>query len=100
MAAVEREIPGMAVDEQATCFGRVAAESQNSLDVPSLRQQNVWVRLDRIMKAEGRAKVRVVRLERVGVRPLRVEDRQNMGDPPALVADEFVKSANREGGEG
>ena len=54
----------MAVDEQAPCFGRVAAESQNGLDVPSLRQQNVWVRLDRIMKAEGRAKVRVVRLER------------------------------------
>ena len=56
----------MAVDEQAPCFGRVAAKSQNGLDVPSLRQQNVRVRLDRIMKAKGRAKVRVVRLERVG----------------------------------
>ena len=49
----------MAVNEQATCFGRVAAKSQNRLDVRSLRQQNVWVRLDRIMKAQGRAKVRI-----------------------------------------
>ena len=90
----------MAVDEQAPCFGRVAAKSQNGLDVPSLRQQNVRVRLDRIVKAKGRAKVRVVRLERDGVWPLRVEDRQDMGDAPALVADELVKSANREGREG
>ena len=53
----------MAVNEQAACFGRVAAKSQNGFDVASLRQQNVWVRLDRIMKAESCAKVRVVCLE-------------------------------------
>ena len=67
----------MAVDEQAPCFGRIAAKSQNGLDVPSLRQQNVRVRLDRIMKAEGGAKVRVVCLEGRRLRPLRVENRRN-----------------------
>ena len=60
VAAVEREISGMAVDQQTTCFGRVAAKRQNGLDVPFLRQQNVRARLDRIMKAQGRAKVRVI----------------------------------------
>ena len=30
----------MAVDQQAPCFGRVAAESQDRLDVGLLRQQN------------------------------------------------------------
>ena len=90
----------MAVDEQAARFGRVAAKSQDRFDVPFLRQQNVWVRLDRIVKAQRRAKVRVVRLERFRIRPFRVKDRQNVGDPPALVADEFVKSANGEGWEG
>ena len=90
----------MAVNEEAACFGRVAAKSQNRLNVAPLRQQNVWVRLDRIMKAEGRAKVRIVRLERDGVRPFGVKDRQNVGDPAALMADELVKSANGEGWEG
>ncbi len=90
----------MAVDEQAACFGRVAAESQDRFDVPSLGQQNVWIRLDRIVKAQGRAKVWIERLERGRIRPFRVKDRQNMGDSTALVADEFVKSANREGWEG
>ena len=90
----------MAVNEQAACFGGVAAKSQNRLDVRFLRQQNVRIRLDRIVKAQRRAKVRIVRLERFRVRPFRVENRQDMSDPPALVADEFVKSANREGGEG
>ena len=43
----------MAVNEQASCLGRVAAESQNGFDVSFLRQQNVWIRLDRIVKAQG-----------------------------------------------
>ena len=90
----------MAVNEETPCFGRVAAKTQNGLDISSLRQQNVWIRLDRIMKAEGRAKVRVVRLEGCRLRPFRVKYRQNVGVPPALVADELVKSANREGREG
>jgi hypothetical protein len=65
-----------------------------------LWQQNVYVRLDRIMKTKGRAKVWIERLERGRLRPLRIENRQNMGDSTALVAEEFVKSANRKGWEG
>ena len=65
----------MAMDEQAACFRRVPAESQNSLDVPSLRQQNVGTRLDRIVKAQRRAKVWIERLECFRVRPFRVQNR-------------------------
>ena len=90
----------MAVNEQAPCFGRVTAKSQNRLDVCPLRQQNISIRLDRIVKAEGRSKVWIERLERCRFRPVRVKNRQNVGDPAALVADEFVKSANGEGWEG
>ena len=90
----------MAMDEQATCLRRVAAESQNSLDVPSLWQQDVWTWLDRIVKAERGAKVRIERPERRWIWPVRVKDRKNMGDAAALVADEFVKPANGEGWEG
>src|ERR1700722_14891096 len=77
---------GVAVDEQPACFSRIAAEGQDRLDVCFLRQQNVSIRLDRIVKAEGSAKVWVVRLECCWLRPLRVKDRENVGDPPALVA--------------
>ena len=90
----------MAVNKEAACFGRVAAKSQNRLNVAPLRQQNVWVGLDRIVKAEGRAKVRIIGLERDGIWPLRIKNRQNVGDPAALMADELVKSANGEGWEG
>ena len=65
----------MAMNKQAPCLRRVATESQNGFDVPFLRQQNVWVRLDRIVKAKGRAKVWIERLERRRVRPLRVKNR-------------------------
>ena len=91
---------GMAVNEQAPCLRRVATESQNRFDVRFFRQQNVRIRLDRIVKAESRTKVRIERRECRRVRPFRVKNRQNMGNPAALVADEFVKSANSEGGEG
>ena len=90
----------MAVNEQAARFGRVSAKSQDRFDVPLLGQQNVSIRLDRVVKAQGRAKVRIERLERGRIRPFRVKDRQNMGDPTALVADEFVKSADSEVEEG
>ena len=100
VAAVEREIPAWQWISSPPCFGRVAAESQNSLDVPFLRQENVWIRLDRIMKAQGRAKMRIVRQKGFRIRPFRVEYRKNVGDPSALVTDEFVKSANGEGWEG
>ena len=90
----------MAVNEQAAGLGCVAAEGQDRLDVRLLRQQNVSTRLDRIMEAHDRAEVRIVGQERFRVGPFRVENRQDMGDAPALVADEFVESADGEGGEG
>jgi len=90
----------MAVNQQAACFGRVAAESQNRFDIRFLRQKDVWTRLDRVVKTEGGAKVRIVRQEGFRIRPFRIKNRQNMSNPSALVADEFVKSANGEGGKG
>ena len=86
MAAVEREIPAWQWMSRPPASRRVAAESQNRLDVPSLGRQNVRVRLDRVVKAEGGAKVRIERLERLRVGPFRVEDRQNMRDASTLVA--------------
>jgi hypothetical protein len=52
------------------------------------------------VKAHNRAQVGIECLERFRVWPFRIEDRQDMRDAPALVADEFVKSANGEGWEG
>jgi hypothetical protein len=64
----------MAVNEQTPCVSRVAAESQNRFDVSFLRQENVWIRLDRVVKAEDRAKVWIERLKRRRVRPFRVKN--------------------------
>jgi len=90
----------MAMNEQAPCVSRFTAESQNGFDVSLLRQQNVRIRLDRIVEPKGRAKVWIERLEGRRVRPFRVENRQDVSDTSALVADELVKSANGEVWEG
>ena len=65
----------MAMNEKTSCVSRVAAESQNRFDVSFLRQENVSIRLDRVVKAQCRAKVWVERLERRRVRPFGVENR-------------------------
>jgi hypothetical protein len=90
----------MSVNEQAASFGRLVAKCQNGFDVGFLRQQNVRTGLDRIMEAQGRPKVGIERPEGFRIRLFGVKNRQNMGDPTALVADEFVKSANGEGWKG
>ena len=90
----------MAVNEQTPRFGRVAAERKDRRDVRPLRQQKTGTWLDRIVKTQRGAKVGIERLERRRVRPVGVKDRENMGDAPALVAVEFVKSANDGVGEG
>ena len=66
----------MAVNEQAACFGGVAAEGQDRFDIRFLGQKNVWTRLDRIVKAQRRAKVWIVGQEGFRIRPFGVENRQ------------------------
>ena len=90
----------MAVNEQTPRFGRIAAERKDRLDVRPLRQQKTGTGLDRIVKTQRGAKVGIERLERRRVRPVGVKDRENMGEAPALVAVELVKSANDGVGEG
>ena len=81
----------MAVDQQAWPFTRAAAESQDRLDVSLLRQQDARAWLDRVVKAQCGAEVRIERLKRRWLGPFGVEDRQNMSNAPALVAVEFVE---------
>ena len=90
----------MAMDQQAPRFGCVPAKSQDRLDIRPLRQQYVRGGLDRIVKAQRSPKVWIERLERFWLRPFRVQNRQNMRDAPALVADDFIKSTNGECWEG
>ena len=55
--------------------------------------------LDRVVKAEDRAEVRIEGQENLRVRPIRVENRKNVGDAPAGVQVEFIQAADGEGGE-
>ena len=100
MAAVEREMPAWQWISRLPASAASRPKVRIASTSASLRQQNVGARLDRIVKAQGRAKVRIERLERFRVRPFRVQNRQNMRDAAALVADDFVKSTNGECWEG
>src|SRR5271165_7651222 len=90
----------MAMDQEvAEIVSGVAAESQDRLDVRLLRQQDARSGLDGVMKMEGRATVRIESQERRRLRPVRVENRKNVGHAASAVAVEFIEAANGQGGE-
>ena len=60
MAAVEREIPAWQWIRRPPAFCGVAAEGQDRFDICFLGQKNVWTWLDRIVKAQRRAKVWII----------------------------------------
>ena len=64
----------MAVDEQVTHIAGVAAERQDRVDVGLLRQHDAGAGLDRIVKTQRGAKVRIEVLERFRLGPFRVEN--------------------------
>ena len=90
----------MAVDQEVGDVACVPAESQNRLDVGPLWQYDARSWLDRVVKPESGSKVRIEGEERLRVRPLGVENRQDMGDAPGGVVVEFVEAADGERGEG
>ena len=65
----------MAVNEQTARFCGVAAEGQDRFDIGFLGQKNVWTWLDRIVKAQRRAKMRIISEESFRIRPFGVENR-------------------------
>ena len=56
--------------------------------------------LDRVVKAQCGAKMRIEVLERLRLRPFGVENREDMSDAAPAVAVELVKAANGQGGKG
>ena len=64
----------MAMDQEVTHIARVAAERQDRVDVGLLRQHDAGVRLDRVVKAQRDAKMRIEVLERLRLRPFRIEN--------------------------
>ena len=90
----------MAVDEEVAHIASVAAERENCVDVALLRQHDAEARLDRVVKAQRGAKVRIEVLERLRLGPFGVENREDMSDAALAVAVELVKAANGQGGKG
>ena len=72
IAAVERN-SGVAVDEKVADVARVAAEGEDRLDVGPLGQDDALIRLDRVVKAQCGAKVRIEVLQCLGLGPVGVE---------------------------
>ena len=56
---------GVAVDQEVTHVARVAAERQDRVDVGLLRQHHAGARLDRVVKTQRSAKMRIEVLERL-----------------------------------
>ena len=91
---------GVAVDQEVTHIARVVAERQDRVDVGLLRQHDAGVRVDRVVKPQCDAKVRIEIPERLRLRPFGVENRENVSDAASAVAVELVKTAHGEGGKG
>ena len=90
----------MAVDQEVAHVARIAAERQDRVDVELLRQNDARRGLDRVVKAQCRAKMRIEALERPRLRPPGIENREDMGDASPAVAVELVKAANGQRGKG
>ena len=91
----------MAMDQEVTeIVASIAAEGQDRLDVPLLRQNDAGGGLDRVVKMERCAPMRVESRERRRLGPIGVEDRQDVSDAPSAMTVEFVKAANGQRGEG
>src|SRR5260370_19712765 len=89
------------MDEEMTeIVAEAAAEGEDRLDVGALRQDDARASLDRVVKMQGRAKMRIERRERGRLRPAWVEDRQDVGDAACAVEVELIEAADRQGGKG
>jgi hypothetical protein len=77
------------------CPDEVASKIEELLDVPALGRDPFGTRLDYVVKAQLQPMVRVKDAESFGFRPSRIEDREDMGDPPGAMEAELVDPANR-----
>ena len=90
----------MTMDEQmAAVAAHFAAERQNRLDVRELRQHDFVSGLDRVVEPQRDARMGVERRECRRLRPVRVENRQNVRDASGAVAIEFIEAADGQRGE-
>src|ERR1700693_2284956 len=90
----------MAMDQEvAEIVSGVAAKSQDRLDVGLFWQRDARSGLDRVVKTQGRARMRIESRERRRLRPVRVENRKNVSHATSAVEVEFVEAANGQGGK-
>jgi len=84
------------MDEQMTeVIGDLAAERQYCPDIRSLRQNDPRRRLDRVVEMERGAQVLIKGPKRGGLRPIRVQNGQNVGDAPGAVEIKLLKPTDR-----
>jgi hypothetical protein len=72
------------------------AEGEQPLDIFLLRHDPAGPRIDDIVKSQLQPPMWLVGMERLGRGPVRVEDRQDMGDAAGAVPDEFIEPTNRQ----
>jgi hypothetical protein len=89
---------GMAVDQQmrVPSLCQFSPEREQALDILRLRRDPAGLRIDDVVKAQLKALMRIECIKGVGVRPARIEDRQDMSNAPLTMEAELVDPANRQ----
>src|SRR3954466_2222391 len=73
-------------------------EAKDGLDVMHVRQNEAWSGFDHVMELQRGPMVRVIRPEGVRLRPVRVQDRENVGDASHAVLCKLIKAADGQQG--
>src|SRR5215212_8246144 len=86
----------MSLDPLVTPLRHFTTKAQNGLHMLGLRQDHALHGLDDVVEAQDRPMMRIIGLERLGVRMVRIEDRENMGHGPLPLVRQFRDAADRE----
>src|SRR5208337_4775431 len=90
----------MAMDKQmAKIVACIAAESEDRLDVRLLRQYGPGTGLDRVVKMQRGAQVRIECPKRIRFRPIGVKNGQNVRDALGAVVVKLLDAADRQHGK-
>ena len=87
----------MAMDQKvlASRFSQGSAEGEELLYIEPVRRKDARAGINNVVKSQLQAPMLVEGAKGLGLRPTRIEDRQDMRDPRLAMKPELIDPANR-----